>query len=210
MNKKTFFKLLVLPLAVCAMACTDYQSSIDELDNRVDNMDKRVTALEESVKAANDNIKAIQEMINAQKTAVYITKVTNTADGYEITLSNGKTITVHDGKNGNDGSDGHTPQVSVKQFSDGNWYWTVDGQWMLDSNGSMVRVTRESKENKANRAKKAKRENKARRVNKVRKAKRARKATTESPHSCALTPPPANGRSLLTMATPGLRLVSKP
>ena len=139
---------MVLPLAFAAVACTDYQSSIDELSQRVGGIDQRVTALE----GLNDDIEAIKEIVDAQKQAGYITGVTETADGYQFTMSNGKVINVRDGKdgkdgtngtngtNGQDGQDGHTPVIGVTQDTDGNWYWTVDGEYLLDAAGNKVRA----------------------------------------------------------------------
>ncbi|MBR1644345.1 MAG: Ig-like domain-containing protein [Bacteroidales bacterium] len=142
MNKKKIIKWMVLPLALLATACTDYQSSIDELSQRVDGIDQRVTALE----GLNDDIEAIKEIVDAQKLAGYITAVTETADGYQFTMSNGKVINVHngrdgrDGTNGTNGQDGHTPVIGVTQDTDGNWYWTVDGEYLLDAAGNKVRA----------------------------------------------------------------------
>ena len=142
MNKKVIIKWMVLPLAFAAVACTDYQSSIDELSQRVDGIDQRVTALE----GLNDDIEAIKEIVDAQKQAGYITAVTETADGYQFTMSNGKVINVRngrdgrDGTNGTNGQDGHTPVIGVTQDTDGNWYWTVDGEFLLDGSGNKVRA----------------------------------------------------------------------
>ena len=136
---------MVLPLAFAAVACTDYQSSIDELSQHVDGIDQRVTALE----GLNEDIEAIKEIVDAQKQAGYITGVTETADGYQFTMSNGKVINVRDGKDGKDGTngtngtngqDGHTPVIGVTQDTDGNWYWTVDGEYLLDAAGNKVRA----------------------------------------------------------------------
>jgi len=46
-----------------------------------------------------------------------------------------------DGKDGKDGKDGTTPVISVKQDTDGIWYWTVNGEFLLDGNGNKVRAT---------------------------------------------------------------------
>lgn len=44
------------------------------------------------------------------------------------------------GAPGKDGKDGVTPVVSLKQDSDGNWYWTINGEYLLDANGQKVRA----------------------------------------------------------------------
>ena len=39
-----------------------------------------------------------------------------------------------------DGKDGKAPVISVKSGSDGNYYWTADGEWILDGDGNKVKV----------------------------------------------------------------------
>ena len=191
MNKTTIMKWMVLPMALMAVACTDYQSSIDELDNRVDGIEQRVAKLE----SLNSQIAAIQQIVTAQEQAGYITGVAQNANGYQFTMSNGTIISVRDGIDGKDGKDGidgkdgkdgvdgqngkdgvdgkdgkdgvdgkdgkdgvdgkdgkdgqngkdglngqdgHTPIIGVAQDTDGNWYWTVDGEFLLDGTGNKV------------------------------------------------------------------------
>ena len=135
-------KWMVLPMALMAVACTDYQSSIDELDNRVDGIEQRVAKLE----SLNSQIAAIQQIVTAQEQAGYITGVAQNANGYQFTMSNGTIISVRDGIDGKDGQDGqngqdgHTPVIGVTQDTDGNWYWTVDGEFLLDGSGNKVRA----------------------------------------------------------------------
>ncbi len=45
-----------------------------------------------------------------------------------------------DGVNGTDGKDGHSPVVSVRRDTDGNWYWTLDGEWLRDDSGNRIRA----------------------------------------------------------------------
>lgn len=48
-----------------------------------------------------------------------------------------------DGADGEDGKDGYTPKIGVKQHTDGEYYWTLDGNWLLDDNGNMIPTTGE-------------------------------------------------------------------
>ena len=57
------------------------------------------------------------------------------AIGYVITFQHRSPITIYHGRNG---LDGHTPLVGVKQADDGFWYWSLDGEWVLDTNGNKV------------------------------------------------------------------------
>ena len=51
-----------------------------------------------------------------------------------ITFSRSGAITIY---HGNDGS---TPQISVKQESDGIYYWTLNGEWLLDASGNKIQA----------------------------------------------------------------------
>ena len=45
-----------------------------------------------------------------------------------------------DGKDGVDGVDGQTPEIAIKQDSDGIYYWTKDGQWLTDQQGKKIKA----------------------------------------------------------------------
>ena len=93
----------------------------------------------------NSNISSLQGIVTAMQTGDYITSVTPvTVDGktvgYTITFAKGDPITIYHGQDGADGKDGHTPTIGVKQDTDGIWYWTIDGEWLLDANGRKVKA----------------------------------------------------------------------
>lgn len=45
-----------------------------------------------------------------------------------------------DGEDGADGKDGVTPVIGVAQGEDGIYYWTINGEWLLDENGNKVQA----------------------------------------------------------------------
>lgn len=45
-----------------------------------------------------------------------------------------------DGENGKDGADGQTPIIGVRQDTDGIWYWTLNGEWLLDDDGNKIKA----------------------------------------------------------------------
>ena len=104
----------------------------DELDE----LDNRVTALEEIVKKTNSDIAAIQTILNAIQNNVFVTNVITTPDGYTIQFSDGTSATI---SNGTDGADANAPVISVKQDTDGNYYWTINGEWLI-VDGERVRA----------------------------------------------------------------------
>ena len=94
----------------------------------------------------NEDISSMRTVISALEEGLYITDVRDVDDGYLIEFSNGDTITIHhgeDGEDGKDGVDGYTPVIGVRMDTDGVYYWTLDGEWLLDDEGNKMRVTGE-------------------------------------------------------------------
>ena len=133
------------------------EQEVADVSDRLDDLEKRVSALEQLCKEMNSNISSLQGIVTAMQTGDYITSVNPVISngktvGYTITFAKGNPVTIYhgqdgangldgqDGKDGIDGADGHTPVIGVQQDTDGIWYWTLDGQWLLDGNGQKVKA----------------------------------------------------------------------
>ena len=124
-------------------SCTDdYNDS--ELRNDIENLEDRVTTLEKWQKSVNGNIQSLQNLVAALEDKDYVTGVTPLEDGtgYVITFLKSGNITIKHGEKGEQGNKGDTPVVSVKQDADGKYYWTINGEWLLDD-GNKIPVTGE-------------------------------------------------------------------
>ena len=136
--------LLFLAMSVAVLAgCT---ADMDKFTERLDDLEARVAALEELCAQMNEDISSMRTVISALEEGLYITDVRDVDDGYLIEFSNGDTITIHhgeDGEDGKDGVDGYTPVIGVRMDTDGVYYWTLDGEWLLDDEGNKMRVTGE-------------------------------------------------------------------
>lgn len=139
---------VILPLA-CALtftACDDYDDTA--LWEQVNDNTGRIEALEEWQQTTNSNIAALQQLIS---TTDYITSVTPVTEngkeiGYTITFLHSDPITIYHGEKGDKGEDGtagSTPQIGLTQQTDGNWYWTLNGELMTDSKGNPIRANGE-------------------------------------------------------------------
>ena len=132
--RKLFFTV-ACAAAVLFAGCDNYDDT--ELTGRVENLESRVAKLEELCKQMNTNISSLQTLVDALQSGDYITSVTPIVQGgetvgYTITFAQGSPITIYHGKDGAKGRDGYTPQIGVKQDTDGRYYWTLDGDWLLD------------------------------------------------------------------------------
>lgn len=130
--------LLLLPFA-CMLAGCKYDDT--SLWDEVNAQKAKIATLESTVASMNSNIGSLQSLINAVQSKVTINAVTKTEGGYLIAFSDGNTARINngvDGKDGKNGQDGTTPVIGAKADSDGNFYWTVNGAWLLDAEGNKV------------------------------------------------------------------------
>lgn len=128
MKTKFFFASTVAALLFTAVSCS-YDDT--EIKSKVDELDGRVTKLEEAVNSINTNVGSLMTIVNALEKEVKIDKVVALEDGsgHIIMFTDGSSITV---TNGRDGNDGETPVISVGKDTDGLYYWKVNGDWLLD------------------------------------------------------------------------------
>ena len=136
---KKFFVLLTVAGMLYSTSCSEsYDDST--LWGRVDDLENRVARLEELCKQMNTNIASLQTLVSAAQAHDCITSVVPVESGgnvvgYTITFSQNAPITIYHGANG---ADGTTPVIGAKQNADGIYYWTLDGEWLLDENGAKI------------------------------------------------------------------------
>lgn len=153
--KKLFTYLLVAITMIIAGCSESFDDS--KIWDKLDDHEKRIATLEELCKQMNTNISSLQTIVKALQNNDYVTGVTPiTKDGetvgYTITFTKSQPITIYhgkdgkdgqngaDGKDGVDGKDGSTPIIGVKQDTDNIYYWTLNGEWLLDANGNKIKA----------------------------------------------------------------------
>lgn len=161
MNHKSILmkKLLLYVMTVLAVVgCR--KKDIENMKDDVSDLKTRVTILEEQCKQNNTNIVALQSIVNASNEGDYVTSVTPiTKDGveigYTIAFKKQSPITIYhgtngiNGTNGSNGTNGEAPIIGVSKF-EGVYYWTLNGDWLLDDNGGKIRVIGENGTNGTN------------------------------------------------------------
>ncbi|MBO5815709.1 MAG: Ig-like domain-containing protein [Bacteroidales bacterium] len=158
-------KKLFLFFALIAAAGCQYDDQW--IKDEFTELEERIKDLEEVCDGLNSDIKALEDIIKAISSNDFISDVTTLTEsgrtiGYKISFVSGKEICIYngidgkdgqdgtdgkdgqdgtDGKDGADGKDGYIPEISVRQDTDGQWYWTIDGEWMLDEEGNKISTT---------------------------------------------------------------------
>ena len=137
-NQNTMRKgiLLIFTVLATLVGCGQYDDS--ELKSDINDLKSRMAALEKQCKNMNENLTSLQAIVDAIQKQDGIVSVTDLPDGqgYSVKFVSGKVIYLYNGKNG---TDGVTPKISVRKDSDGIYYWTVDGDWLM-VDGKKVRA----------------------------------------------------------------------
>ena len=137
-----------LALTSCQFDDSALWSKLDEYGESIRDHEQRISALEELCKQMNTNIEALQTLVDALEKRDYVTNVSEVRSngeviGYTISFAYSDTITIYhgqDGANGADGKDGYTPQIGVMKDTDNIYYWTLDGEWLLDAKGNKIKA----------------------------------------------------------------------
>ena len=142
LNNLIMKKLLAFAALFAVVALTSCKYDDDDLWNSVHGLENRVAKLEELCKQMNTNISSLQTIVTALQNNVYVTGTTPLMQdgkeiGYTITFSKGKPITIYHGKDGQDGEDGTTPTIGVKKDTDGVYYWTLNGEFIVVDGGKI-------------------------------------------------------------------------
>ena len=135
-------KLLTFAALFAVVALTSCKYDDDDIWNSVHGLENRVAKLEELCKQMNTNISSLQTIVTALQNNVYVTGTTPLMKdgkeiGYTITFSKGNPITIYHGKDGQDGEDGTTPTINVKKDTDGVYYWTLNGEFIVVDGGKI-------------------------------------------------------------------------
>jgi hypothetical protein len=165
LNKMKKFPCILMLVLLTLGGCSKYDDN--SIRNEVGDLKNRVATLEQWATTVNSNISALQNLVSALQNMDYITGVTAFASpapgGYVISFVKGGNVTIFngtdgqngtggkegtggkdgtDGRDGIDGRDGESPQISLRQDTDGVYYWTLNGEWIL-AGGNKMRVTGE-------------------------------------------------------------------
>ena len=148
----------MLTVVSAIVSCQKFDASA--IWDKLNEHEERIEKLEELCRQINTNIDALQSIIQALQNNDYVTSVhpvtyDGVEVGYTIGFSKSEPITIYhgeDGKNGENGTngtngtngiDGVTPVIGARKDVDEKYYWTLNGEWLLDDAGNKVPATGE-------------------------------------------------------------------
>lgn len=90
-------------------------------------------ALQRLCNETNTNLSSLQAIVTALQNNDYITSVDPLTEdgkiiGYTIKFAKSNPIVIYNGK---DGANGNTPVIGVKEDTDGIYYWTLNGEFIV-------------------------------------------------------------------------------
>ena len=137
---KRFFTLFAVMVAVLVSSCAYDDTS---LWNALNSLEQRVATLEELCKETNTNLSALQKIVKAISQNEHIKNIApiykdGAVVGYAITFTSGESVTIYN--DNKQESAGAVPQIGVAKDNDGVYYWTLNGEWLLDANGNKIKA----------------------------------------------------------------------
>ena len=135
----TLLLLAALTFAACKYDDSELWEQVNQNTEELAAQAARIAALEAWQAETNTNIEALQTLLS---TTDYITAVTPVVKdgvevGFTISFLNTPAITIYHGTKGDKGD---TPQIGATQADDGNWYWTLNGEFLTDTDGNPIRA----------------------------------------------------------------------
>ena len=119
---KKFFLLMSAAAALFA-ACSEYDDSALKQD--IADLASRVATVEASVNQLKTDCNALSTAVDALKNNLYVANVSQTANGWDLLLSDGRTIDIDNSKTA------AGDVLGVRKDTDGKWYWTLNGEFLL-------------------------------------------------------------------------------
>ena len=154
MMKAILKSILACSVGLALVGCAkEYDDSAIKSD--VETLKSKIEQIQNDIRSLNGQVAGLTETIEQWKKGGYVESIQELADksGYTITFTGGKTVTLYHGtkgepgkdgdpgKDGNPGKDGDpgdpgTPgengkTPSLKLDTDGEFYWTIDGEFIL-------------------------------------------------------------------------------
>ena len=138
--KKYIYLMIAL---VLFGACEQYDDS--KIWETLQDHEERIQKLETLCGQMNANIASMGAVLDALAANDYVTGVSKVVEdgvdvGYTINFSKSGAVTIYHCKDGAAGADGHTPKVGMLKDDNGEYCWTLDGEWMTDGAGAKVPV----------------------------------------------------------------------
>ena len=134
--------LLGLCLVFCAPACRNGDRELEAIRQQLAEHEQEIQALKAAVERINQDIASLQSVLREFQAGGYVSSVTENVkdgitDGYTLSFSDGCGAFLRTSRV--DG--GSAPSIGIRQDTDCQFYWTLNGSWLRDASGIKIPVT---------------------------------------------------------------------
>ena len=134
--------LLGLCLVFCAPACRNGDRELEAIRQQLAEHEQEIQALKAAVERINQDIASLQSVLREFQAGGYVSSVTENVkdgitDGYTLSFSDGRGAFLRTSRV--DG--GSAPSIGIRQDTDCQFYWTLNGSWLRDASGIKIPVT---------------------------------------------------------------------
>lgn len=136
MHNKTLIVISLSLLMAGICSCESYDDSLQQ--EKLDALEERFAKIEQECTTVNSQIGAFQTVIDAIRKNWFVTLVEQTSNGYDVYFSNGQRVSFDNGVAED------APVIGVRKGDDGIYWWTINGELLLDPEGNMVAANSEA------------------------------------------------------------------
>ena len=143
MTPKPHYLLLFVWLCACALpSCNGVEGDIKGLQEQLDAHEREIQALKDAVREINEGIRSLQDIIEELRTDGAVASVIRDEQDGKL---RGCTLAFGDGRSAYLRSAAYAqeetaPQIGVRSDTDGGYYWTLGGEWLLSADGARLDV----------------------------------------------------------------------
>lgn len=143
-------KLILLLTINCLFpSCAYYETYIldilEKYEDSIRTHEYHIANLEEHCKIINTNISSLQALVNVLDNRDYIINISpvhkdDIEVGYSISFACNKAITIYCIRDKKHEEQIDTPQIGIQKDTDNIYYWTLNEEWLPDSDGNKIPI----------------------------------------------------------------------
>lgn len=138
---KKLLNLLLAATMLIVVGCDEPLGDDSLLGDQSGLTEEQVAQLEELCEQMNINISSLQTLVTALQSNDFVTSAAQIRQdgkpiGYMVSFLWSDLITIYN----NIDTDGLIPNIGVMQAEDDIYYWTLNGDWLLDKKGNKIKA----------------------------------------------------------------------
>ncbi len=145
MHCRLFHNLVFVCILILSLAsCKDTNRELEDIRRQLAAHEQEIQALKAAVERINQDISSLQSVLHEMRAGSYVSSVMEsisegTVTGYTLSFSDGHGIFLRTEAR----QDSPAPAVSIRKYEDGAYYWTLNGEWLKNTEGKKIPASAE-------------------------------------------------------------------